>query len=87
MTDQNIQFVGDAKSTAPSAAHSDGPTAEMVETMPVTLTDEDVRYLTPLINTLAEPVLEYSNQEKDRQSHLGSLDLGLLLAGMIHRYQ
>lgn len=55
MTDQNIQFVGDAKSTAPSATDSDRPTAEMVETMPVTLTDEDVRYLTLFINTLADP--------------------------------
>ncbi|OBT57836.1 hypothetical protein VE04_01960 [Pseudogymnoascus sp. 24MN13] len=41
MADQNIQFVGDAKSTAPSATHSDKPATEMVETMPVTLTEED----------------------------------------------
>ncbi|ELR08109.1 hypothetical protein GMDG_02936 [Pseudogymnoascus destructans 20631-21] len=43
MADQNIQFVGDAKSTAPSATHSDKPAAEMVETMPIALTEEDAR--------------------------------------------
>ncbi|KAL5350697.1 hypothetical protein ACLOAV_004266 [Pseudogymnoascus australis] len=41
MADQNIQPVGDAKSTAPSATHSDKPGAEMVERLPVTLTEED----------------------------------------------
>lgn len=46
MADQNIQFAGDAKSSAPSATHSDKPAAEMVEDMPATLTEEDVRYLT-----------------------------------------
>ncbi|KFY18486.1 hypothetical protein V493_08571, partial [Pseudogymnoascus sp. VKM F-4281 (FW-2241)] len=41
MADQNIQTLGDAKSAAPSETHLDKPVAEMVETMPVTLADED----------------------------------------------
>lgn len=42
MAEQNIQPVGDAKSTAPSATHSDKPGADMVEGVLVTLTEEDV---------------------------------------------
>lgn len=42
MADQSIQFARDAISSALSATQSNKPATDMVETMPVTVTEEDV---------------------------------------------